>query len=328
VSTRQTRPAEGDAAAAEQRNVQIRTSRRDQAEEPPTFSIIMVTFARDEIASAAIQHAATAADGRKDVEFVLVDNNPDTIDRVALLAPFARWTYLKLGYNKGVSARNDGAFASRGTFMLFIDDDTYLTPAGALETYEKDFTAHPKVAIVTARIVDYTTRETLRQYFPHTDKSRRKDQPFKTFRFQASGFAMRRSSFERIGPMSVDFFYGLEELDYAYRVLNAGYEMLYEPAILGLEHNHPGGRRPKRAVQEMNLTNKMIISFKYLPALYLPLNIALFSGYMWVLNRGRLNPIRSFWNFLRWAASNAGERQPMNWAARSYIRACGGQIWK
>jgi GT2 family glycosyltransferase len=306
----------------------IHTSPRDPSEVTPTFSIIMVTYARDEIAAAAIQHAAVAANGRQDVEFVLVDNNPDAIDRIPLLAPFARWTYVKLGYNKGVSARNDGALASRGTFMLFIDDDTYLTPAGALETYEKDFAAHPNVAIVTARVMDYQTGETLRHYFPHTDKRRRKDQPFKTFRFQASGFAMRRSSFEKIGPMSVEFFYGLEELDYAYRVLNAGYEMLYEPAIRALEHNHPGGRRPKRAVQEMNLTNKMIISFKYLPALYLPLNIALFSGYMWVLNRGRLNLFRSFWHFFKWATSNAGERQPMTWAARSYIRACGGQVWK
>ena len=128
--------------------------------------------------------------------------------------------------------------------------------------------------------------------------------------------------------MSEDFFYGLEELDYAYRVLNAGYEIFYEPAIRVVEHNHPGGRRPKRAVQEMNLTNKMIISFKYMPVLYLPINIVLFSAYMLILNRGQLNVIRSFWNFFKWAACNAGERQPLTSAARSYIRACGGQVWK
>ncbi len=65
-----------------------------------------------------------------------------------------------------------------------------------------------------------------------------------------------------------------------------------------------------------------------MPALYLPINIVLFSAYMLVLNRGRLNVIRSFWNFLKWAAGNAGERQPLTLAARAYIRACGGQVWK
>ena len=132
----------------------------------------MVTYARDAIAAAAIQQAAVAANGRQDIEFILVDNNSDTIDRVTLLAPFARWKYVKLGYNKGVSARNDGALASHGTFILFIDDDTFLTPVGALDVYEKDFADHPNVAIVTARNVDYNTGETLRAAFPHTDKRR------------------------------------------------------------------------------------------------------------------------------------------------------------
>src|SRR5262245_23662844 len=92
---------------------------------PLAFSIVMITYARDTIAAAAIQHAAAAAHGRQDIEFILVDNNPDAIDRSTLLAPFTRWQYVKLGYNKGVSARNDGARASRATFILFIDDDTF-----------------------------------------------------------------------------------------------------------------------------------------------------------------------------------------------------------
>ncbi len=155
------------------------------------------------IAASSTQQVAVAVNGRQDIEFILVDNNPDTIDRSTLLAPFTRWKYLKLGYNKGVSARNDGALASRGTFILFIDDDTFLTTVGALERYEKDFDDHPNVAVVTARIVDHNTGETLRSTFPHTDKSRVKDKPFKTFRFQGSGFAIRRSAFEKIGTLSV-----------------------------------------------------------------------------------------------------------------------------
>jgi len=313
--------------AVERGMVQIRTSPHDPADAPLVFSIVMVTYARDAIAATAIQQVAVAANGRPDIEFILVDNNPDTINRTTLLAPFAHWKYVKLGYNKGVSARNDGALAADGTFILFIDDDTFLTPAGALELYEKDFADHPKVAIVTARIVD-NTGETPRKVFPHTNKRLVKDKPFKTFRFQASGFAMRRAAFKKIGPISEEFFYGLEELDYAYRVLNAGYEIYYEPAIRAVEHNHPGGRLPKKAVQEMCLTNKMIISFKYMPVLYLPINIVLFSAYLLMLNRGHLNVIRSFWNFLKWVACNTGKRQPITFAARSYIRACGGQLWK
>ena len=109
--------------------------------------------------------------------------------------------------------------------------------------------------------------------------------------------------------MSEDYFYGLEEIDYAYRVVDAGYEIYYEPGCWVVEHNDPGGRKPRQEVEEMRLTNKLIISFKYLPAIYLPLNFLMFSAYVFYLNRGRINVFRSFGNFLKWARQHPGPPQ-------------------
>src|SRR5690606_12184231 len=150
------------------------------------------------------QAAKVAADRLDEAEFVLVDNNADEVDRSSFLAPFRRWQYVKLGHNKGVSARNDGANAARGTYTIFVDDDAFLNPDGALDRYAAAFAANPKVAIVTARHIDHASGDTPRASFPHTDKSLPKDRPFKTFRFQGNGFALRRSAFEKIGPMSED----------------------------------------------------------------------------------------------------------------------------
>jgi GT2 family glycosyltransferase len=307
--------------------VEIRMAPED-GREAPMFSIVMVTYSRDHLVPQTIAQAAAAVDGRSDVEFVLVDNNPDQTDRSGFLEPFARWQYVKLGYNKGVSARNDGARAARGAYTIFVDDDAFLNPVGALDRYEAAFLANPKVAIVTARHIDPATGRTPRASFPHTDKSRAQDQPFKTFRFQGNGFAMRRSAFEAIGPMSEEFFYGLEEIDYAYRVIDSGYEIYYEPGCWVVEHNDPGGRLPKKEVEEMRLTNKLIISFKYLPAIYLPTNFVLFSAYVFYLNRGRINVFRSFANFLKWARKHPGGRKPIGRPAMAYIETCGGAVWK
>src|SRR5438067_4935702 len=90
---------------------------------PPKFSVVMVTYARDHLMPEAVAQVARVADGRPDVEFVLVDNNPDTIDRSGLLSAFKSWRYVKIGRNKGVSARNDGAAAAGGDYILFVDDD-------------------------------------------------------------------------------------------------------------------------------------------------------------------------------------------------------------
>jgi GT2 family glycosyltransferase len=301
----------------------------DAGFDPPLFSIVMVTFARDHLVPQTIAQAAKVAQARLDeVEFILVDNNVDDVDRSSFLSPFSRWRYVKLGFNKGVSARNDGANTALGTYMIFVDDDAFLNPEGVLDRYEQAFAGNPNAAIVTARHIDHATGDTPRASFPHTDKSLPKDRPFKTFRFQGNGFALRRSAFEKVGPMSEDFFYGLEEIDYAYRVVDAGYEIYYEPACWVVEHNDPGGRKPRKDVEEMRLTNKLIISFKYLPAIYLPLNFLMFSAYVFYLNRGRINVFRSFGNFLKWAREHGNRRKPLGRPAIAYIESCGGAVWK
>jgi len=306
----------------------IRKSNGSEGMPSPVFSVCMITFARDHIAPKAVNQVAIAADLRRDIEFILVDNNPDDIDRSDWLKPFGRWTYVKLGKNKGVPARNDGALAAEGRYIVFVDDDAFLNPVGAFDVYEAAFAEHPKAAIVTARHRDADTGETPRASFPHTDKTLPKDQPFKTFRFQGNGFAMRRDAFAAVGPMSDEYFYGLEEIDYAFRVIDAGYEIFYEPRCWVFEHNDPGGRRPTREVEEMRLTNKLIITYKYLPWRYVPMNMALYSAYVTYLNRGRINIFKAFWKFVTWAARHPDRRRPISANAMRYIGACGGQAWK
>lgn len=295
----------------------------------PLFSVVMITFARDPVAQAAIDHVRAAVGERDDIEFILVDNNADAIDRSAFLAGFARACCLKLGRNRGVSARNDGARVARGTFIVFVDDDAFLNPPdAAFERYHRAFRENPRLAIVTARHIDHRTGRTPRDCFPHTNKALDQTKAFKTFRFQGNGFAVRRAAFEAIGPLPEDYFYGLEEIDYAYRVIDAGYEILYDPSVWVVEQNDTGGRLPRREVEQMRLTNKMIISYKYLPAAYVPLNFLLFSAYVLVLNRGRINPLLSFGRFLQWRRRTRTRRTPIGPRARAYIKACGGAVWK
>ena len=48
-------------------------SSKDSSEQAVTFSLVMVTFARDDVARQAIGHAASAASTREDVEFKTSD---------------------------------------------------------------------------------------------------------------------------------------------------------------------------------------------------------------------------------------------------------------
>jgi GT2 family glycosyltransferase len=292
------------------------------------FSVVTVTYARDAMVRRCIAQVQRVIGERQDIEYILVDNNPDATDRSTLLAGLRHFTYVKIGFNKGVSARNEGASAARGDYIVFVDDDVLLNPLDAFEIYHRCFREDAGLAIISPRTIDAATGDTPRDCFPHTNKALDKARPFKTFRFQGNAFALRRAAWQDIGFMSCDFLYGLEEIDYAYQTICRGWEILYQPEIWALEHRDPGGRLPHRTVQEMRLTNKMIISWKYMPARYLPINFILFSAYVFLLNRGRLNVVRSFVRFVQWVRKNPGRRTPIGPVALAYVRSCRGCVWK
>lgn len=294
----------------------------------PRYSLTMITYARDDMLRRVLAHLRPILAARRDAEFILVDNNPDQLDRAPWLEGMGPVQYVKLGANRGVSARNEGARRARGDILVFNDDDAFLEPADFLDRFGAALDADPRLGLVGGRTVLVQTGQTPLIAFPHTNKRLPHDQSFKTFRFQGNGFAIRRATFERCGLMAEDFFYGLEEIDYAYRVIKAGFEILYLPAVRMMEHNDPGGRRPEARVQRMRLTNKFMISFLHLPLPYLIVNLPLFSLYVLKLNRGRVNVLGAWADFARWAWRNRRRRQPIDRRTRAYIRACGGQVWK
>ena len=298
------------------------------AERRPRFSLTVITYARDAMLCRLITHLRPILGARDDVEFILVDNNPDAIDRSEWLAGLGATRYLKLGENRGVRARNDGARQARGDILVFNDDDVLLEPVDFLDRFAAAFAAHRKLGLVCARTVMADGGATPRAYFPHTNKRLPHDRAFKTFRFQANAFAIRRDTYREVGLMAEDFFYGLEEIDYAYRVIKAGYEILHLPETRAVEFNDPGGRRPEAHVQRMRLANKFKISFLHMPLAPLIVNIPLFALYVVLLTRGRVNVPGAFADFAGWAWRNRARRRPIDRRTRAYIRACGGQIWK
>jgi len=294
----------------------------------PRFSLTMITYARDARLRQVLAHLRPLLAGRDDTEFILVDNNPDAIDRSSWLAGLGTVVYVKLGANRGVAARNEGARRARGDILVFNDDDVFVEPPDFLDRFAAAFDADPALGLACARTVMVESGETPRAYFPHTNKSLPKDRAFKTFRFQANAFAIKRATYATVGLMAEDFFYGLEEIDYAYRVIKAGFEILHLPEVRAMEANDPGGRPPEPAVQRMRLANKFKISFMHMPLPGLVVNLPLFALYVLVLNRGRVNVPGALLDFAGWAWRNRGRRQPIDRRTRAYIRACGGQLWK
>lgn len=295
----------------------------------PRFSIVILTYAREAILADTLDRLAGHLEGRSDYELLLVDNNVEAISRSAQLAPFNMAKLLWDGRNKGVAARNRGFEMARGDYVILLDDDVFVDTPDFLDRFAALFDADDRLGAITTR--KYVRGETRRRLdlIPHTNKSVDLTRPFYTFRFVGGCVGFRARTLRDVGGFLPDFFYGLEEVELAYRIIDGGWKIRYEPDIVSEELEHPAGRRPKREVQTDRLANKYIISYLRMPQPWLMLNMVAFTPYLLYFAGGEASVSGAVRQFLAWLRkSDRPKRRPIGKEATRYIRACGGSTWR
>lgn len=290
---------------------------------------MVLTFARDAILAEVLDRLWQHIGARADVELILVDNNPPGLDRTGLLARFANGRVIGEGVNKGVVARNDGFAAARGEIVVLLDDDVLVDTPEFLDRFAVHFDAEPRLGAVTiAKHVRGDSRRRV-DLIPHTDKTVDLTKPFETFRFVGGCVGFRAAALAEVGGFLPDFFYGLEEIELSYRIIDAGWKILYSPDIAAEELEHPAGRRPKRDVQTDRLANKYIISYLRMPFPWVIINYMLFTPYLMFFARGEVSVAGALRQFARWLARpDRPARRPISAATTRYIRQCGGAVWR
>lgn len=294
------------------------------------YSIVILTYARDEVLRQVLDTVRQRlGQQRRDFEVVLVDNNVDEVDRSQWLLGFPAHQYLKSGFNKGVIARNDGMSAAIGEILVVIDDDVLVQTDDFLDPIGRAFAGDARLGVVVARKLDHRTMETRRDAIPHTRKHLDVTQPFTATRFVGGCLCFRAEVHRTLGGFSAEFFYGLEEIEYSYRVIEAGWKILYLPDVVAVELEHPGGRRPLRQVQTEMLTNKFIISYLHMPFPHYLVNFLLYPAYLMIFYRQQASLPQAVAGFLRWwRRPDRTRRRPIGRAARAYIRENGGHLWR
>ncbi len=295
----------------------------------PRFSIVILTFARDTLLQEVLSSLQAMLGSRDDYEVILVDNNPERAGREAWLGGFAHGRYVRSGGNKGVIARNDGFDAAQGDYVVLLDDDVFVETPDFLDRFAARFAEEERLGAVTIR--KHVRGDTRRRVdlIPHTRKSVDLTRPFLTFRFVGGCVAFRKAALREVGGFLPDFFYGLEEIELSYRLIDGGWRILYDPGVSAEELEHPAGRRPTRVVQTDRLANKYIISFLRMPFPQILANYALFTPYLMFFARGEVDVAKAVRQFGRWLArKDRPRRKPISAAAARYIRACGGAVWR
>lgn len=208
---------------------------------------------------------------------------------------------------RGVSySRNLAIREAKNEFILQIDDDAILTSPDIAETIVQRFSCSESIAAVTIPYINVNQSKALHHQSPYPDEI------CVAYTYTGTAIMLRQSTFLELDGYSLELEHWGEERDYALRLLNAGYLVVYgesEPV-----HHLVSARRDKIYQNIYLYRNQLFFNYlraptRYLPALFIwallwSIRNAFRSGTVWFALRGFLQGVTACFKY-------ADSREPM-----------------
>ncbi|MCZ2860124.1 glycosyltransferase family 2 protein [Blastococcus sp. VKM Ac-2987] len=210
----------------------------------PRVAVVVITHQRrDELLLALARLGALP----ERPHVVVVDNGSTDGTADAVRERFPQVELIASPENLGAVGRNLGVARVATPYVAFCDDDTWWEP-GSLRTAADTFDAHPRLAIVTARILvePGSTEDPI--------VAELRDSPVRGAdwlpgpalgSFLAGASVLRREAFEEVGGFSERLWLGGEEELMAGDLAARGWELCYLPTLT-VHHQASKARDPHR----------------------------------------------------------------------------------
>ncbi len=301
------------------------------------LSFIIITYNRPADTLELLQNISTLNRASELLQDVILVNNASTENYDAVKNYVAENTaipfqYIDASSNLGVTkGRNFALQFAKGNICIFLDDDAIMGNADALENVVSSFTDkgmdNREVAIVSFKVLYYDTKDFQKNGLPHKQFEQYKDkQTFYTYYFAGGAHAIKRNLLAEAGNLPEDFFYGMEEYDLSYRLLDKGYCIKYDASIIMLHKESPLGRKPKADKLRMMWVNKCKVAYRYLPKKYFYSTAIMWS--IQFLKETSFNVARFIkgWKEV-FAIASTEKRTPISKAALQYLKDVVARLW-
>ena len=236
------------------------------------IAIIIITYNRPADMLALAMNIEKLSSKKELLEEVIIVNNNSTesYDIVTSFIqenPSTPFKYIESKENLGVSrGRNFAIEQSKAPILVLIDDDAEFQDVDVLERINNSVNENPNAGILAMKILYFQNSQFQLNAFPHKSFEKRNHlQSFDTYYFAGCGNIIVKEAFDKAGPFPTDFFYGMEEYDLSYRVLDAGYTIKYIANIVLLHKESPEGRQTKSDKIRGMWVNKTKVAWRYLP---------------------------------------------------------------
>ena len=236
------------------------------------IAIIIITYNRPADMLALAMNIEKLSSKKELLEEVIIVNNNSTESYDAVKSfiqenPSTPFKYIESKENLGVSrGRNFAIEQSKAPILVLIDDDAEFQDTDALKRINEAVIENPLAGILAMKILYFQNSQFQLNAFPHKSFEKRKHlQSFETYYFAGCGNIIVKEAFDIAGPFPTDFFYGMEEYDLSYRILDAGYTIKYIANIVLLHKESPEGRQTKSDKLRGMWVNKTKVAWRYLP---------------------------------------------------------------
>lgn len=247
------------------------------------LSFIIITYNRPDDALELLQNIAGLDDAAALLEEIILVNNRSSVSynkvqEYIQSQPAFPFKYIEAPDNLGVAkGRNFALQFATAPVLILLDDDAVLQNKDALKQVLLAFEQKPSdhqgkekpTAIVSFKVLYYDTLEMQKNALPHKKYNKYKDKhSFYTYYYAGGAHAIKREVLEQVGYYPEDFFYGMEEYDFSYRLIDNGYAIQYNDNIVMLHKESPLGRKPAAEKLKMMWINKSKVAWRYLPKIY------------------------------------------------------------
>lgn len=189
---------------------------------------------------------------------ILVDNGSADGTPAFVRRHFPDVEVVEAGVNLGAPARNLGVELAKTPYVAFADDDSWWAP-GALERAADVLDAHPRLAVLGARVLvgPQERLDTVSEQMRDSPLGTEPDLPGPSvLGFLACGAVVRRDAFLEAGGFDdVIFFFGEEER-LAVDLAAKGWGLAYVDDIVA--HHHPSPPKDPRARQVLATRNAVL----------------------------------------------------------------------
>ena len=193
------------------------------------IAVVILSFNRAEELLRTVAHTVALPERPR----VIVVDNGSTDGSAQLVAKRFPWVrVIALPRNVGAAARNIGAIMAGTQYVAFSDDDTLWT-GGSLQAAVKILREHPRVGVISARILvgarkeDPASRAMASSPLPSAGYPGRV-----VIGFMAGACVFRRCAFQESGGYEPKLFIGGEEALLALDLATRGWAMLYSDALI------------------------------------------------------------------------------------------------